>query len=373
MYLVTWPIRAYLAWSVLALLYFVAVPSVLLSSFLRPLVPLADAAIAGGCVGLCLVVSGLVHARRAAKLASTTPLLLVLFGAVGLCALMGLPALLATSSTYWPDASRVEYTAKDVAKMEANQMEWYSQRSYSSNGYLVETYSDCSNRGIEYSAQYALEETYCAREGKSYCAAFPLRQTLVQPRIFDNKTDTSRIQALLNTSSTFFGVPIDDATTLLQFCDKVNSSVLAAERSINVACDGCRHAVATPDDTSSFGDWIHEHCPLTKVDATAAVCIMGASPKLYPFLLTYPQAKTCRRQYLSQMYQTSRLLLCYEAQFSGLLKQLLEALAYSALALSVLAFPVFWALVVAQCKRDEMDEDDELMYEAMTARPSTLG
>ena len=285
---------------------------------------------------------------------------------------MGLPAYLTASSYNWPDARSAKSVGDHLVKIDADFTGAYTAAWYYSYGYLSRIDTDCSYGDAEDTAGYALEEAYCAREGKAYCTSFPLRQTLVQPRIFDNSTDMSRIKALLDTPN-FFGVPIDDATTLLQFCDRVNTSVLAAEQSIDIACDGCRHAVAAPDDTSAFGDWVHEHCPLTKVDATATVCIMSPSPKLYPYLLSYPQAKYCRRYFLSLFRLSSRLRLCYEEQFSGLFKRLLEALAYSALAPPVLAFLIFWALLIAQCERDEMDEDDELMYEAMIARPSTQG
>ncbi|KDO16165.1 hypothetical protein SPRG_18298 [Saprolegnia parasitica CBS 223.65] len=296
-------------------------------------------------------------------MASLAPLLLVLFAAF---AIFGAIFILAFSEFYWLPA--VSYRRADLERVEAGVVDAY----YYDRGYLADTDSDCSLRPWESRDERlaAFEDTYCAKQGKAYCNAFPLRKTLVQPLIFDNKTEHERIAALLQTSS-FLGVAIDDRTTLSQFCATVAASVLTSEPSLDVACDGCRALVAAPEDTSSFGSWVQEHCPLTTVDPMASYCIMSASAKLYPYLLAYPVAKRCRHEIL-RLYKANRARICFEEKFDALPKPYTDAMAYAAVVLAGLAFALFFWVSVAQMKRDAIDADDELMLEAMMdARPSS--
>ncbi|EQC31965.1 hypothetical protein SDRG_10479 [Saprolegnia diclina VS20] len=355
MYLVTWPLRVYLAWSALSAVYFAGVLIVPFATWMRPVVPHADVYTSCALGGLCVVIAGLVRVRMANKLASLAPLLVVLFTVF---VLFGAIFILAFSEYY--AVLSVPYERAQLEKIEAGVVgEFYYDR-----GYLTDTNSDCSMvTWRERERLSAFEDAHCAKQGKAYCNAFSLRKTLFQPLIFDNKTEHERIAALLQTSS-FFGVTIDDHTTLSQFCASVAPSVLTSEPSLDVACDGCRALVAAPEDTSSLGNWVYEHCPLTTVDPMASYCIMSASAKLYPYLLTYPEAKRCRRSIL-RLNLVNRVLICFGEKFDAALQSYTDAMAYVAVVLAGLAFVLFFWVSVAQMKRDAIDADDELMLEAM--------
>ncbi|OQR87267.1 hypothetical protein ACHHYP_20408 [Achlya hypogyna] len=348
----TWHAGAFLVWSILAGIYYAGILLAVSTSWIVAFVP-STIVLPCAAVGLVASCVGLLYLRRARRYASVLPIAWLLFAHAGLLAGIATPAYLAYDRVASGDISYLRPSTPAV---------------YDEYAYRHSTYSNCYRR-YDDGGEELFKREYCEQLGRAYCNDLPLRATLVQPQIFANFTDTVRIQTLL-AKEVFFGVSIDNKTTLSQFCGTVASDVFSAEPSIDYVCSGCTQLTNSQHHVSGFGSWLQSTCPVSAADAFTSFCLLYSSPKVYSYLLTDERARSCRYTFV-QPYGKSWPNLCFWTNFGTLRKSYLDWIRYPAVLVGSVAFLLSISLFLYESARDPLDEDDTLMYEAMT-RPSQL-
>ncbi|KDO18561.1 hypothetical protein SPRG_16113 [Saprolegnia parasitica CBS 223.65] len=185
------------------------------------------------------------------------------------------------------------------------------------------------------------DEAYCAKRGRVYCDSFPMRAVL---------------RTSLNV--TLYGVPMTNSTTLTDFCGCVTRNVLTVEPTLSALCDGCQQM----REASASSDWIDDTCEaISWVDGISTFCIFYRSQMVYPEL-----SPACRHAMMKPKYSSTSADVCYNGSFSAKVQRDANALAATAVALGVMSLVVAIVLGRLQGSRDTVDEDDALMFEAMT-------
>ena len=153
------------------------------------------------------------------------------------------------------------------------------------------SYSD--SRQYPFKAASAFADAYCASEGRRFCSAFPLVQTILYPGMWPDPNVTAEIARNLSTlPTTFFNVPVTATTTLDSFCAAVdladtwsNVSTLdpvavqraaAMKSDLNNLCRGCAMLSNITTKSNALERWIHATCPMDVPKPTGAYCVATA-------------------------------------------------------------------------------------------------
>ncbi|KDO22879.1 hypothetical protein SPRG_12016 [Saprolegnia parasitica CBS 223.65] len=351
MLLLSWQLRVFLGATSLVLLYDLIVLIALGSSYMLPYLP---GAVSLSCAGASLVVCflSLVYVFRASKLATLMPLIWL--------SLLHVALLTAIAVTAFMCAHDVEPLLQRATSDRAFLKVMMFDGAYPSFTYVwyePDDFKCPSTADKDMALKQRFYEAYCAKRGHVYCDSFPMRAVLRFGLINATSGTTVRLTSA-SVNSTFFDVPMTNSTTLTNFCDQVAPSVLTAEPTLSALCDGCQRM----HETSAFGDWIDDNCEsISWIDTFSTFCISYRSPKVYPEL-----SPACRYAMMKPRHSSTFADVCYNGSFSAKVQRDANALAASAVALGVMSLVVAIVLGRLQGSRDTVDEEDALMFEAMT-------
>ncbi|EQC25152.1 hypothetical protein SDRG_16969, partial [Saprolegnia diclina VS20] len=289
---------------------------------------------------------------RASKLATLTPLVWL--------SLLHVALLTAIAATAFESAHDVEPLLQRATFDRASLEVMMFDGAYPQNVYLwtePDNFNCKSTDDKDMTLKQRFDEAYCAKRGHVYCDSFPMRAVLRFGLINATSGNIIRLaSASLNT--TFFDVPMTNSTTLTDFCRHVTSSVLTVEPTLSTLCDGCQRT----RETSALGDWIDDNCESTAWAANLGpFCIQYRSQKVYPEL-----SPACRYVMMKPQYSSTSADVCYHTTFPAKVQRDANALAATAVALGVMSLVVAVMLGRLQGSRDTVDEEDTLMFEAMT-------
>ncbi|EQC26321.1 hypothetical protein SDRG_15810 [Saprolegnia diclina VS20] len=220
--------------------------------------------------------------------------------------------------------------------------------------------------------QRVFEEAYCEAKGVAYCSKLPMRETLFRAYLLEGVENTRRNRTAFD-SGLYYGVIVTNATTLTTFC---NAPGRLPETNIDVACDGCREIVSASLPPSRLRDWINDKCPETVAETATTFCLFYASKLVMPYLLTYEEARIARYNQLREY----RALwgsegVCFYDRLQGVLQSTrktvgdgvgLTASLLSGFSILLASYLTYW---YCRSKHGPEDEEDELMYYAMTRQP----
>ena len=139
-------------------------------------------------------------------------------------------------------------------------------------------------------AASAFAEAYCASEGRRFCSAFPLVQTILYPGMWPDPNVTAEIARTLSTlPTTFLGVTVTSTTTMNSFCAAVNLmnvrsnaymlGPVAIQRTdefyndLYNLCQGCSALSNITTESNALQSWIHATCPMDVPKPTGAYCV----------------------------------------------------------------------------------------------------
>ncbi|KDO26678.1 hypothetical protein SPRG_22206 [Saprolegnia parasitica CBS 223.65] len=247
-----------------------------------------------GTVAIVVAVLGLVHLVWT-RCAPSPTLCLVLLVAEVVCASVLLAYAVAALSTTThaiddsPKLTTYQHRMEEFLASDAARQYKYSSSLTYTWGVDAPSRPTLSYVGYEYPRTVArmFNDVYCMSEGRHFCSAFPLVQTIVFPGLWADPNVTAAIARNLSTlPTTFANVTVTATTTIESFCARVNISYTIPRdqtepfmRDLGRLCSSCKTlgtlaTVSTDHDT--LKQWIHTSCPMTSPKPSGVYCVTAA-------------------------------------------------------------------------------------------------